>query len=706
MSEFKGFHLGKKIKSKTFLENGFPIEELHHLALMEGNSKRPIYQIHKWWARRLGSVFRTLLISSFLPSHESPRNFWTKYYNGFSLKNIVIYDPMMGGGTSIVEGLKLGCKVIGSDINPVAWFVTKKEVERFDEEVVNTYFHNLEEQVGKEIKKFYETSCPKGHKCESVYSLWIRRIECKDCKKQFDLFNSLIIRHYGNNKKDDIITCPKCDGIFQTKQNGKIIKCNLCKSYFNKDYKAAHRGVFTCPSCGSKEKVVDNIKRLGKFLPTRMFCIEYDCKKCGRGFKSPDENDFKLFEKAKKIFLRNKINLLFPKQLIPDQNMYDRRPLTHGFRYFHELFNPRQLLSLSLLLKEIKKIPEDNVREFLLLAFSSSLETNNALCKYETNWGKISALFGMPAYQIPERYGENNIWGKGRGSFPRAYFKLKRGKKFAQNTCELFYSDKIKKTRNQKKFPGESIITHVSDKYSKFLLPGQKAQLVCRDSSKMSIIDSKSVDIVMTDPPYFDTIQYSRLADFFYVWLRLVLKDRYSWFQLETSKRDNEVVAQKGSEISRNGFVSSLTDIFKESNRVLKDDGILVFTFHHAKTWAWSGIRKALQGSGFCITATPIIRSEGRTGFKKGRNTSYDVCVVCRKQERCLNIDNALSLGSYTKTVRLLKKLDSTIGASDIFTVVMSKYLSVDNSTAEKIMENSSSLVAEIQKKTGIKNNF
>ena len=61
------------------------------------------------------------------------------------------------------------------------------------------------------------------------------------------------------------------------------------------------------------------------------------------------------------------------------------------------------------------------------------------LCKYETNWGKVSALFGLPTFHVPERYAENNLWGIGRGSFVRNYMKLKRGKKYGISPFERIY---------------------------------------------------------------------------------------------------------------------------------------------------------------------------------------------------------------------------------------------------------------------------
>ena len=46
-----------------YIERDFPIERLNEIAMKEGNAKKPIYQLHKWWARRLGSVFRMLILA-------------------------------------------------------------------------------------------------------------------------------------------------------------------------------------------------------------------------------------------------------------------------------------------------------------------------------------------------------------------------------------------------------------------------------------------------------------------------------------------------------------------------------------------------------------------------------------------------------------------------------------------------------------------
>ena len=81
-----------------YIEKDFPIEKLNEIARKEGNAKKPIYQIHKWWARRLGSVFRTILLTSFLPDEITEEEFWENYYykkNGFK-RDIRLFTNNLG----------------------------------------------------------------------------------------------------------------------------------------------------------------------------------------------------------------------------------------------------------------------------------------------------------------------------------------------------------------------------------------------------------------------------------------------------------------------------------------------------------------------------------------------------------------------------------------------------------------------------------
>jgi adenine-specific DNA methylase len=611
-----------------YIEKDLPIERLNLLALREGNSKKPIYQMHKWWARRLGSVFRMLIITTFASAEESEDNIWQKFEEGCALKNKSVVDPFMGGGTTIVEAARLGCTVIGIDINPVAWFITKKEIEPVDPSKLDEAFAQLDEDVGATIRSFYKTMCPKQHEADVIYTFWVKIVACPLCQREIKLFSSYELLHKDSKT---ILICPSCGYLFENKSSPDIISCPQCYLSFSPKKGITKSGRYVCPDCGATETLLAAAKRKGGHLDAQIFAVEYYCKECGRGFKQADQIDLELYERARFQFLMRQRHLLFPRQKIPTEGRSDPRPVNHGYEYFWQMFNERQLYCLSLLLQGILRIRDKNVREHMLLAFSDCLDANNMFCKYETEYQKVSLLFGLHAYHPIERVAENNVWGSpiGRGSFLKCYEKLKRGKLYGLSKHER---TKIKYGDGERGI-SEQAFPSIGYSFDQIVSGEKTALLLAQSSENMSFIPSGTVDAVITDPPYFDNVAYSELADFFYVWLRLALKDCYPWFEPESSYRTAELVENEKIGKSAKVFTSGLTRVFRECHRILKDDGLLVFTFHHTKRHAWEQIAKALVESGFWVSASPVVRSEGKSGFHSSTgNIRYDVCFVCRKR--------------------------------------------------------------------------
>lgn len=176
-------------RPKTCLEVDFPIPQINELSSLEGNAGKPIYQMSKWWARRRSSVFRAMLIAAAieapsmkdelgnvildengvpLPDREKVAGIiWDHYYANHqkagNFTNLKVLDCFMGGGTTLVEGSRLGFQVAGVDLNPVAWFVVKNELACTDPKEVAKFFDQIEAEVKPAIQPFYVTDCPRGH---------------------------------------------------------------------------------------------------------------------------------------------------------------------------------------------------------------------------------------------------------------------------------------------------------------------------------------------------------------------------------------------------------------------------------------------------------------------------------------------------------------------------------------------------------------
>ncbi len=146
-------------------------------------------------------------------------------------------------------------------------------------------------------------------------------------------------------------------------------------------------------------------------------------------------------------------------------------------------------------------------------------------------------------------------------------------------------------------------------------------------------------DAVICDPPYYDSVTYADLSDFFYPWHKRIIGDDYpEAFVTEVTPKDEELVQEAiyhgGSKAAAKQFYEDgMAQAFAEMHRVLRDDGIAVIMFAHKQSSAWETLVAALVRAGFQVTASWPLNTEGR------RLQSYravalasSVYLVCRKR--------------------------------------------------------------------------
>jgi adenine-specific DNA methylase len=623
------------ISKFSYLEAKFPANFLSKLSKDETHARKPIYTIHRWWARRPGTVFRGIILGAFMDENLSQEHFKHLMGKQINLNGKIIVDPFMGGGTTIIEGLRLGCKVIGIELNPVAWFLTKKEVEKVNVDEIQKEFKKLEERVGWKIKEYYKTICPKCNgRADVINFFWVRKIICEKCKKEVKLFPNFKLAEFSKNKF--IVFCPKCYEISDVKQENNPIICKKCNETFLPSKGYARGTYYICNNCGHYSKILNALKRTREPPSLELFAVEFYCPICDlRGFKRVEETDLALYKKAVDELRKRKEELPFPRQMIL-RGKETKRLLNHNFKYFYEFFNERQLLCLSMLLESILEIEDKNLMEFFLLAFSHSLDFNNMFARYNQKARKIEPMFAHHAFYPKKMPTENNVWGTryGRCSFTKCVKLLIRGKSYCENPFEFIIKEKNKK----KVYTGEKIIGKFANTFEELINSDKNVLLLCRSSENLSFIPNCSVDAVITDPPYFDNVMYSELADFYYIWLRLALKDVYECFKPEYSPRTEEIVVNSALRKNEESFISGLTKVLQECHRILKNDGLLAFTFHHKKDEAWASVLEAVTKAGFYITSIIPVYAEMSTSFHihQKMTSVYDTVIVCRKKVESL----------------------------------------------------------------------
>ena len=682
--------------SKTSIENRFPINELSALIRLERNhdSRPPLY-LHKWWAHRFGSAFRSIVLATFLPPGE---NAWDYQYKHTDFEGKLILDPFMGSGTTLFEALRLGCRVVGCDVNPVAWWTVKSAIEQPQNlRVLRDAFRQLDESTGRRIENLYRTHCPVcGREAAVIHVRWVKVAPCKACGQQVRLHGSYVL---GERGKEYAVLCPKCGEVFKTKNPKSAHQCPKCSHSFTPTKGVTARGNFTCPNveCGLSQSVLE-AQQDGQPPRYEMYAVVYDCPVHGWDIKSVEDVDRKYYHEAIQTFEQTKAFLTYPDQKIPTEGRADPRPVNYGYTHWHQMFAPRQLLALSWLVEAIKALPS-NVQDTFITTFSNLLNYTALFCtSHPLREASVGRVFTHHAFIPPTEAVENNPWGdKSRsGTFPALFKDIFRAHQYRQQPFERYLMPSGASTKAVA-IPGDKVDGRLAANFAALGAGPANALLLCQSSQDLPLPD-RSVDAVITDPPYFDNVQYSELSDFFYVWLRLFLQDRYPFFTAEHTPKMAEIVKNEKAGKDQAFFLAGLAEVFQEARRVLKDEGLMVFSFHHQEHEAWSSVMGAVLDAGFYVSAIYPVHAEQPTSIHiRGQQAiEYDSIIVCRKRMSVGRIsweqlEDQIHFQA-AETLRQLQAENQSMSRADVSVIVLGKCLELYSKHYPNVMEGETAL--------------
>lgn len=616
------------------IETDFDVSFVAKLAAEEKQIQqnyRPIIGVHKWFARRPGSLFRGLLLSEFAdgPLSES-------YLKGNSLAGKTICDPFMGGGTSIFEANRVGCNVIGFDINPMAYWVVRQELAPLDRIAFRHAAEQICDDLDRKIGKFYQTECILcGSHAPVKYFFGVKQVQCGACGEQVDLFPGYLvaenIRH-----THFVLHCPGCRELVELKQlpkKGDNATCPKCAVRFDWASGTAARNRYRCP-CGHSGKYPEDIRIHG--APThRLFGLEYHCHQCrpthkGRFFKTADAADHATFDQAARKLLRLK-DLPIPDDEIPDGDE-TKRLRRWGYNRYREMFNERQLLSLGLLAAAIRTVEESEARFALATVFSDFLRYQNMLCRYDTYALKCQDIFAVHGFPVGLIQCENNVLGIpgiGAGGFRHFIEKYDRAKSYCESPFETLKSPKGQKRiipTGDERIIGKLVAAPAS-------LNGERGAFLTASSIEDATFTQK-VDAVFTDPPYFDNVQYAELMDFCFAWLRTLIDKDVPEFAKATTRSHQELTGNETLGRDLEHFTEGLSRVFTAAASRLRAGGPFAFTYHHNDIDAYAPVIVAILDAGLTCTATLPCPAEMSASLHiNGTGSSIvDTIIVCRKQ--------------------------------------------------------------------------
>jgi len=428
------------------------------------------------------------------------------------------------------------------------------------------------------------------------------------------------------------VTCPETGATFTTTKN-----------------EVFSRGNFPCAACGTRQAMVSSLVKTSKTAPMAAYAIQgYAPRRDSDGhsyngrffapFNLQLAEQFNAAMNEWDIRKNNDLADYWPRSEIPDSlraTVKDVVKPGHWHTHWWTMFNARQLLVHAQILKAIVNLGnyEWNVREYILGTFQQYLRNQCMFSFWNLQGDKLEPMFSNSDYRPKSTVVENCVFAKlGRGNWASSAEGIIEGRDWAMRPWEAVNLESVRRKipSTAENISGKSIKTYIGDKV-------QSAEIFQCSSTNLDYLQERSIDLVVTDPPFGGILQYAELSDFFYAWLRLALKTRYKFFDSEQSPKALEVVSnafreQDGADAF---YQRLLTQCWREAYRALKPGGILTFTFHHSEDEPWVAVLESLFDAGYYLEATYPIRSDETKGENAefgAQQVEYDIIHVCRKR--------------------------------------------------------------------------
>ncbi|MDH6084358.1 DUF1156 domain-containing protein [Umezakia ovalisporum] len=662
-------------RPSVFIEKMMPVEVLNEQVNFE-HGGNPFKGLHRWYSRKPLSFSRASVLASLLPADITMDEFQyllglvpgkeVRLYktppNSVQIQKVhdyceklwgtptpTVLDAFAGGGSIPFEAVRYGLNVLASDLNPVAVVTMKAAMEyplKFGADLqhdIDKWVKWVGDEAEKRLAEFFP-SLP-GEKVQNY--LWAHTVVCPSCESVVPLSPNWWL--YKRPEKQNLskwcavkpIPNPeekRVDFELVKGKKGKGTTIETDDGEYDPDTTTTiSRGVGKCPNCGNviENEYISSPSQESK-LGHQIYAVAHKKGKGSLEFITPREFDLEGIKLAEvkiseKLDEWESLNLIShePTPINPQYSMIRN----YGIVEWMQCFNPRQLLTLVTyveIINEAKALIQHEqewekaqaISTYLALVLDRCVDENCRLGRWNPPRSGSEGASSQHALNLmwnyPEKNGAGELWFWCADAFASDY----------KNLCALLGAKTSSTT-----IPG------LQQQDSKFI------QIHSASADNLTHIPDNSVDAIITDPPYYATIPYADISDFFYIWLKRTLGDIFpELFYLELTDKDREAVANPSrfrnmgvspEELANQDYEAKMAMAFGEYHRVLREHGVMTVQFNHKDSGAWDVLAKSLITAGFEITASWAVSTENPQNLHQAQKNavSSTVLLVCRKRD-------------------------------------------------------------------------
>lgn len=539
----------------------------------------PPVSTYRWWARRTESV-NGAIIDAVNLDHPG---------------RLVVSDPFAGGGVIPLAAVMRGHRVYAQDLNPWAATGLSAMLSLPDADALRAGIAALSQRVLPEAAAAYGTVLSDGRPGHISHTFRVAVGTCTNCGERQRLFPHALVSllaRVERNQPEAFLACPN-GHLFQGRRD-TAKACTTCGVRTHPDTVYTPRRVATC-SCGHSERLEARAKAAG--LGWEVVLVE----RAGisrRELALPTAGELAAAEADRWKPTR---------ALGPIRDGQETAVLLrHGFRRWEDLYPRRQRAFVERLLTLTDDCSSDpNVTTALRQAVVGSTEMAGLLSRWDRYYLKSYESMAGHRFNFTTLPVEPNPWGtlaSGRGTTLRRLVQLVKAAEWLQAKTgrSLHVQGPVPaSTATQSALGGVDIDGHPLDGPDVLVVAG---------SSQRQLLPSGSVDLVLTDPPYHDDVQYGELSQPLRAWAGLSLLD---------GNGDAVVNRATGQLATAGSYGTLLTSIFRESARLLRPDGHLIFSYANRHPRVWVDLLEALQRAGLRAAGCAVVHSENETDHAK-----------------------------------------------------------------------------------------